>query len=307
MVMVKCNLSLYDASPTMEGAILAPLPRPPVAALWFTATTGRGFVMDDRERDRFYLSTPDEADGGDDYELEPPDAEVLAAEERRAQETIDATRASIDIDEIYRDADRERGREIVEDWIRDFRFRFQVKHLLIATAVLAIVLTLAKLDILRTAVVLVVMVSVTGLFLYLQWQERKQRVEADRRRREMYAQRRTHFERSSRPAGDDADASMAGAVDEALGNAQGRPQFRFHFSLLELMAAMTVAAIIFGLVHLLGGASNTATLLGFVALIGLVIHALGFEPPEIVVLGWWLILVLYVLLSIFAAVWSGFA
>jgi hypothetical protein len=37
------------------------------------------------------------------------------------------------------------------------------------------------------------------------------------------------------------------------------------------------------------------------------VHALGFEPPEIFVLGWWLILVLYVLLSLFAALLSGFA
>ena len=73
------------------------------------------------------------------------------------------------------------------------------------------------------------------------------------------------------------------------------------------MIAMTTAAVIFGLVQILGGAVNAATMLGFVALVGLVVHALGFEPPDIVVLGWWLILVLYVLLSIAAAVWSSFA
>ena len=50
-----------------------------------------------------------------------------------------------------------------------------------------------------------------------------------------------------------------------------------------------------------------ATMLGFVALFGLVIHALGVEPPDVVVLGWWMILVLYVLLSIAVAVWSSFA
>ena len=41
--------------------------------------------------------------------------------------------------------------------------------------------------------------------------------------------------------------------------------------------------------------------------VGLVVHALGFDPPAVVILGWWLILVLYVLLSIGAALWSSFA
>jgi hypothetical protein len=48
-------------------------------------------------------------------------------------------------------------------------------------------------------------------------------------------------------------------------------------------------------------------MLGFIALFGLVVHALGLEPPGVVVLGWWLILALYVLLSIAVAVWSSFA
>jgi hypothetical protein len=74
-----------------------------------------------------------------------------------------------------------------------------------------------------------------------------------------------------------------------------------------MMAAMTTAALIFGLVRVLGGAENAATVLGFIALLGLFVHGVGFRPPSVMVLGWWLILVLYVLLSIFAAVFSAFA
>ena len=70
---------------------------------------------------------------------------------------------------------------------------------------------------------------------------------------------------------------------------------------------MTMAGVIFGVVSVLGGPANTATILGFTALVGLVIHALGFEPPQFIVLGWWMILVLYVLLSIVTVVWSSFA
>ena len=65
---------------------------------------------DDIDRDRIY--TADVEDDDAELELEPPDAEVLAAEERRAQEAIDATMMSVDIDEIYRDADRRDERRV---------------------------------------------------------------------------------------------------------------------------------------------------------------------------------------------------
>jgi hypothetical protein len=277
--------------------------------------------MDKRDRDEFYLSKADaEDDDGDDYELEPPDAEVVAAEERRGREAIDASRTTIDIDEIYRDAGRQRADEILESWFKDFkfRFRFQVKHLLIATAVLAIVLTLARLQMLGTVAVLLVMFSVAGLFFYLQWQEKKAEDEATRRRHEMYERRRAHFENMKSGRTDAAETRVAadsegitsarpGAADAAWEEAVSREPFRFRFSLAELMIAMTTAAVVLGLLYLLGTPSNTATLLGFVALVGLVVHALGFEPPSIVVLGWWLILVLYVLLSILAAVFPAMA
>ena len=99
----------------------------------------------------------------------------------------------IDIDEIYREAERNRGSEILENWVRNFRFRFQVKHLLIATAVLAIALTLVKLQLFWTALIVLIMVSVAGLYVYLQWEEKKQQAEAERKREELYARRRAQF------------------------------------------------------------------------------------------------------------------
>jgi hypothetical protein len=274
---------------------------------------------DEIDRDRFY--SPDAEDDDSEYELEPPDPAVIAAEERRAREAVEATRVSIDIDEIYRDADRRRGREIVDDWMRDarLRFRFTVKHLLITTALVAIALTLWRLELFGTVLVLLMMISVGGAYLYLLWQESRQQQEADRRRQEMYARNRAHHEKVNRARPTErAEAESIGgrsatpptlAIDSAeeLPDATPRPAFRFRFSLRQLLIAMTVAAVVLGLVSLVGGPANTATLLGFVALFGLVVNALGFEPPGIVVLGWWLILVLYVLLSIVAVVWSGLA
>jgi hypothetical protein len=161
------------------------------------------------------------------------------------------------------------------------------------------------------------MVSVAGLYLYLQWQEKKQRDEADRRRQEMYARRRAPLEKQGGPATDSGDdvksepitapPALPNETDQVWQESMAQEKLRIHFSLREMMLAMTAAAMILGLVHALGGAANAATLLGFVALIGLVVHALGFEPPEIFVLGWWLMLVLYVLLSLFAALRSGFS
>lgn len=275
--------------------------------------------MNPRERDDFYLSTPKDADDGDEYELEPPDPEVIAAEERHARQVIDASQATIDIDEIYQDAGRQRSEEILENWFRDFKFRwrFRVKHLLIATAVLAILLTLAKWGALGTVAVFAVMFSVAGLFFYLQWQERKAEEEAARRRREMYARRRTHMEKIAQggtavaPDAETPSAKSAPPVptttEDEWKEATASEKFRFRFSVGQMMIALTTAAIIFGLVRALGGPSNTATILGFVALVGLVIHAAGFEPPSVIVLGWWLVLVLYVLLSILAAMLSVFA
>jgi hypothetical protein len=270
--------------------------------------------MDDRERDKFYSSNPDDADD-EDLELEPPDPTVLAGEQLRAKETLESTRIAIDIDNIYREAERDPGREFIENWLRNYRFRFQVKHLLVATAVLAILLTLAKKD-LMIFVVIGVMLTIAGVYLYFQWLERKHQEEANRRRQELYARRREQLANKS-----PADAATAvpapstkpieplpplpNEIDEIWEKARAeQPGFQFRFSMKQLMAAMTTAAVIFGLMHI-GGPEFAATLLGLVALVGLVIHAIGFEPPQTIVLGWWLILVLYVALSIISALWGS--
>jgi hypothetical protein len=266
---------------------------------------------DDIKRKRVTASS----DEGDDLELElePPDAAVLAAEERRAREAIQDIEMSIDIDEIYREVGRRRGGEILEDWARKAPsgFRFQVKHLLILTAVLAIALTLARLELFVTTIVLMLMISVAALYGYLQWQEKKQQDEADRRRREMYARRRAYLEKRNNPLQKFDEVATAGQeISESDGtgrDAGERPAFRFQFSMRQLLAAITAAAVILFAVQWLGGPDNAAVLLGFLALGGLVIQAIGFQPPEFLVLGWWIILVLYVLLSIVAVVWNRIA
>jgi hypothetical protein len=133
----------------------------------------------------------------------------------------------------------------------------------------------------------------------------------------LYARRRAHFKKQHGGATDDSEVGtlddipkapepLPSATDQAWQAALARERFRFRFSLAELMIAMTTAAVIFGLVQILGG-EVAATMLGFIALAGLLVHALGYEPPDVVVLGWWMILALYVLLSIAVALWTSLA
>src|SRR6187431_1185627 len=101
--------------------------------------------MDDRERDKFYRSSPpqgqiptsaaNEDDG--EYELEEPDTE---AEARRQKAILAARPPAIDVDALYREADRDYGGEILESWVRGFRFR--IEHLMMAPAVLVIAVAL---------------------------------------------------------------------------------------------------------------------------------------------------------------------
>lgn len=271
--------------------------------------------MKESERDQFYSPPQPPSDGGDDdeFELEPPDETI---NERRRQDALETITRTIDVDEIYRQADHDRGTEILEEWVRNFRFRFQVKHLLILTAVLAIVLTLFTLQVFWVTLVVTIMLSVAGLFAYLRWQDHKHQAEAAKIREAMYARRRAQLEASTgvnsagQPLGTELlpeTPPLPNQVDEIWQKSLEEQSFRFRFSLKELLVIMTLAAVLLGLMRLLGGPEASASVLGLVALGGLAAHALGAEPRQYVVLGWWVTLVLYVISSIAAIVWRAIA
>ena len=163
--------------------------------------------MDERERDKFY-SPPEPTADDDEYELEPLDPAIVAAEERHAKEVAEHVRDSIDIDDVYREAERDRGTEIVENWVRNFKYRFHIKHVLIATAIVTMVIAVAKLGYLGLTLTILIMGSVAGLYFYLNWQDRKQQAEAYAKREEMYAKRR---ERTSSKRKTTGDCRAAGA------------------------------------------------------------------------------------------------
>lgn len=270
--------------------------------------------MDDTDRDKFYSPGGDDwGDDGQEYELDPPDAEVLAAEVRRAKETMIESSLAVDVDEFYREMDQRHEVQFGRKRGDPKRFQFQVKHLLMLTAVVAVVLTIVKLTGLSAMLMLVVLICVGCVVAYMDFQQQRRWMEAQRRFEAKCERQRKYLESRNRPRTNRGEAATIYddlSFDGSLPDAQAAPVrtgFPFQFSMWQLMAAMTAAAVLLGFIRVVGGPNNAATLCGFFALFGLLAHALGAEPPAFVVLGWWLTLAMYVLLTVGAAVVASFA
>lgn len=249
---------------------------------------------------------PRSPDADDEYELEAPDESVeQLARQRAAAEFREAT-DSLAID----DAQRAMEERHMLDPSDDFQFQFQTKHLLIATAVLAIGLTLAKL----TNGFAVLMVGTTVALIITHWylnrREQQRLDEASRRRAEAVRKLRDRqaTENIGGPAPtmydeelEEADAEFEAAVEET--------RFRLKFSFLDMMIAITVAAVVMGIGAALslalgpeGGSKALAVVLGLVAVTGLLTYALGVQPPARVVMVWWVTLLLYIVVCVLQAI-----
>jgi hypothetical protein len=217
---------------------------------------------------------PDDED--DDYELEPLDPEILAIEKARGARRTEAAVEKIDVDELYGDTNN--YSDLSVDLSQLKQFRFTTRHLLILTAVLAIVLTLFTLLNPIPAVLVMAAVSLAGGWFYASQLERRQDAERARRRAEFF--------RDGDKLAELADASLAGE------EARPRLDFKFAFSMKELFITMTVAAVAVAGFTLMGP-EVVSMVFGAFALVGLIAHAMGAEPSRLVVLGWWLSLVIY--------------
>jgi len=222
-------------------------------------------------------------DDDDDFELEleEVDPEILAMERRRAEKKTEAAVASINPDELYPD---EHSEGLGIDWEGLKQFRFTTRHLLIFTAGLALVMTLFVVTNPCSGVFILGVVALSAGWWWVMRQERRHELERVRRREEFFA---------SQGPGGEAAASDA---------APRRREFAFRFSMLELLGAMTAAAVVLGLSALMGP-ENLAMILGIVALVGVAVLMLVDVPP-VVVLAWWILLVLYLAVGALAAVWS---
>jgi hypothetical protein len=240
------------------------------------------------------VNPADEADDDYELELEGVDPEVLAHARERAARQVQETEARAERLETFEAPSEADALEL--DDLKSFRFT--TRHLLVATAVLAVIMSLA-----RTS-------GCNGLFfgglaiLAFGWwwvlkKERDERRERERRRLEIEARIAAAKGQPSSPA-----PRMAGLepADEEL--PPEKPALTFSFSFKQLFWAFTVVGLVLALTALLG-TQNASWMLGAIAVLGLAIHAMGFELPGIIVFGWWVLLVLYVLMSLAALFMSS--
>ncbi len=154
---------------------------------------------DSFDRETFYdepeAEKEPEAESEEDYELMPPDAEVIAGEQRRAHEAITQAEEVIDVNDLY-DSPASIEFGDFDQYLRNFRLRYTTRHLLIAMGVLAVLLTLGRFVLGGFAPLLLVLVFTTlaSAYGYIRWQEHQRYQEWQRKRDELY--RRHHQNQS---------------------------------------------------------------------------------------------------------------
>ena len=233
----------------------------------------------------------------DEYELEPIDPEVLKHQQERAQRKTREAEDSVDINAVFDQEDL--GDPIDIEQLK--QFRFTTRHLLIVTALLALVMTLyVNLGGCMSLFVASCVALATGWWFVMREERRRmEKIAAARKRyKQRIAARRAVEDGKPIP---DIDAEDEQPTEAAWEEEATPATFRFTFSMKEILITFAIAAVILAFAQILGF-ENAALLLGFVALAGLLVQAFGVELPSLIVFGWWLLLVLYILFSI----WSTF-
>lgn len=236
----------------------------------------------------------DEDDDDFELELEPIDPEIVAAQQHHAQRKTEEAVAKIDIDEILRERDDQGDYYVDWSWLKSFRFT--TRHALMLTAVLAMALTLFRVLGGCSGLFVMGMIALGVAWFFVMRAEQRRAAERERIRKEFFASRGASIKGATATP---ADVDAAGAP----GPLQPRFDVRFSFSLKEMMIAMTAAAVFMGLVYQFGPESMAMTL-GIVALVGLAVNTMGFDPPRMVVLGWWVLLVFYLIFGFITALRS---
>jgi hypothetical protein len=124
------------------------------------------------DRDSFYDDDPQ--DDADEYELLPPDDEIIAGEQARAAQAVRDAADRARSDELFKGPAELSARELLQE-MPEFKFRFSTKHLLIAMTLLAVGLGLAyKLGSIAVLIILV-FVSLAAAYGYVSWKEHQHR------------------------------------------------------------------------------------------------------------------------------------
>ncbi len=234
--------------------------------------------------------SPDDSD--DDFELEAVDPKILEHGRHRAERQIRDIETRAAQQELY-----EQPQQSDPFSLADFSgFRFSTRHLLIATAILAI--AMAMYVRMGGGMFLIVWLAALGGGWW--WVLRKERAAAEEKRRrleEVAARLAAQKINDGKPiAASVRTATTTIQQDEVLAP---KPALSFSFSIKQILGAMAVASVMLTMATLMGP-DQAALLLGAIAVVGLVIQIMGVELPGIVVFGWWILLVLYVLMSVWA-------
>ncbi|TWU22694.1 hypothetical protein [Bythopirellula polymerisocia] len=234
--------------------------------------------------------TPEDSD--DEFELEAVDPEILEHGRRRAARQIRETETRAAQQELYEQP------EASEPFtLDDFKgIRFTTKHLLIATAVLSIVMSVIKIG-KCNGVFFTGLAALAGGWWWVLRKERIAAAEKRQRLEEVAARLAAHTNDDGEPiVAPKRPATTIPKPEEVLPE---KPALSFSFSIKQIMGAMAVAAVMLTLARIMEP-EGAALLLGLIAVIGLVFQIMGVELPGIVVFGWWILLVLYLVMSVWA-------
>jgi hypothetical protein len=250
-------------------------------------------------------SQPPEDDDDDfELELEPVDPEIIAHQQARVQHTVESAVKKIDVDELYEGHSNYSDLELDLSGLKGFRFT--TRTLLVLTAILAIAMTIRLMWDGCMVIFLGMIAAVAAGFYWTAKQDRQKELERIRRREEFFANKGKPavpgVAATAAPAQPASPFDPEPAEVEPAEPAEKRPFFdvKVAFSMKELFITMTVAAVAMGL-SLLMPLPILAMILGFIALGGLIANTAGYEPPRLVVLGWWLLMVFYLAVGLFAA------
>ena len=131
---------------------------------------------------------PPDEDDDFELELEPVDPAILELQRQHAERKTDEAVTRATFDELYEE--KPKGEyELKVDWNRLRQFRFTTRHLLIATAVLAILLTIKTQLGGCMSLFVIAMAGIAAGWFAIYRTERREAAERERRREEFLALR----------------------------------------------------------------------------------------------------------------------
>jgi hypothetical protein len=233
----------------------------------------------------------DDEDGDWEYELEPPDEHVVEQARQAARRELEAAEHKIDVDAVYRQIEnRDDVGAAFEKIGERLRGGFGVKHLLIAITAIAVLLGLGMSGFfnghLFAGLIVLSLVGLGAANVWLQWSDAQRREAAIRERARELARARGDV------VDDEPEPAAKSPFETIRDTIKGRK-----YSLRDLLLATTFAALLLGLVRLTGSMSAAAAVMGAVAILGMVLHAIDYAAPRALVLAWWFAIAGYCVLT----------